>query len=67
MEDSLNLLKIAEALERIATTMENKQRRDINISRKEQTVEAKSVKRHLIESRQMRIREKIAARKKTDK
>lgn len=63
MEDSI-LNRIADALERIATSMENAERRNINISRKSRIEESKKAKAIMMSEAKKQVRSKIAASKK---
>ena len=63
MEDS-TLNRIADALERIATSMENTERRDININRKARIEESKKAKAVMMSEAKKHIRAKIATSKK---
>lgn len=49
MEDSIHIARIATALEKIATLMENAQTREINIAKKARVEENKSAKSRLME------------------
>jgi hypothetical protein len=66
MEDS-TLNRIAEALERIATSMENTERRGINISRKARIEESKKAKAVMMSEAKKHIRAKITEAKGSKK
>jgi hypothetical protein len=62
MEDT-NLERIAIALEKIATLMENSQRREINITKKERVAESKAVKSALMEQMKKDARQRLSDKK----
>lgn len=61
--DELSLNRIADALERIATSMENAERRSINNFRKTKVDEHRAQRAKIIEESKKAIKEKIVASK----
>ena len=62
MEDT-NLERIAAALEKIATLMENAQAREINISKKARVAESKAIKSALMEQMKRDARQRVSDKK----
>ena len=63
MEDSIHIARIATALEKIATLMENAQTREINISKKARLEENKAAKAKLMEQLKRDARQRASERK----
>lgn len=63
MEDSIHIARIATALEKIATLMENAQTREINISKKARVEENKAAKAKLMEQLKRDARQRASDKK----
>ena len=68
MEDNMHYDRIATALEKIATLMENTERREINLTRKNKIEESKVIKakskQQLMEAKMRAINSRSANKKK---
>ena len=68
MEESIHIARIATALEKIATLMENTERREINLTRKIKIEESKVIKakskQQLMEAKMEAIKSRNANKKK---
>lgn len=63
MEDNTHIARIATALEKIATLMENAQTREINIAKKARVEENKAAKSKLMEQLKRDARQRASERK----
>ena len=63
MEDNIHIARIATALEKIATLMENAQTREINIAKKARVEENKAAKSKLMEQLKRDARQRASERK----
>ena len=63
MEDGIHLARIATALEKIVTLMENSQLREINIAKKNRVAESKAVKSALMENIKQDTRKRLSDKK----
>jgi|TARA_R110000851_G_scaffold101256_5_gene217320 hypothetical protein len=68
MEDNIHIARIATSLEKIATLMENAERREINLTRKTKIEESKVIKakskQQLMEAKMEAIKSRNANKKK---
>tara|TARA_R110002124_G_scaffold125521_2_gene284786 strand:+ start:285 stop:494 length:210 start_codon:yes stop_codon:yes gene_type:complete len=68
MEDNMHIARIATALEKIAVLMENTERREINLTRKNKIEESKVIKakskQQLMEAKMRAINSRSANKKK---
>ena len=68
MEDNMHIARIATALEKIAVLMENTERREINLTRKNKIEESKVIKakskQQLMEAKMEAIKSRNANKKK---
>jgi len=63
MEDNIHIARIATALEKIATLMENAQTREINIAKKTRVAESKAIKSALMEQVKKDARQRVSDKK----